>query len=128
MVQQHARAALRHCVETTAARGPMGALLWPLFAAACEAVHAEDRALAKKAFRAIEQRQGMTNIQEAWAIIQEVWRRLDALEEEEGGETEAEITVHHRGRGSTLLRTETGKQTPSTRPNCNCYWLLAAGC
>ncbi|KAI0099282.1 fungal-specific transcription factor domain-containing protein [Nemania sp. FL0031] len=82
LVQQHSHAALHHCVETTAARGPMSALLWPLFAAACEAISPEDRELAKKAFRAIEQRQGMTNIQEAWGVIQEVWKRLDSLDED----------------------------------------------
>ncbi|KAI2622612.1 hypothetical protein GGS21DRAFT_534619 [Xylaria nigripes] len=77
LVQRNSHAALHHCVRTTAARGPMGALLWPLFAAACEAINTEDRELAKKAFSEIEQRQGMTNIEEAWAIVQEVWRRLD---------------------------------------------------
>lgn len=82
LVQEHSHTALHHCVETTAARGPMGALLWPLFAAACEAITAEDRELAKKAFDAIEQRQGMTNIQEAWRVIQEVWRRLDSLDDD----------------------------------------------
>ncbi|TGJ87217.1 hypothetical protein E0Z10_g1515 [Xylaria hypoxylon] len=83
LVQQHAHTALHHCVETTAARGPMSALLWPLFAAACEAISAEDRELAKKAFSEIEQRQGMTNIQEAWGIIQEVWKRLDSLDDDD---------------------------------------------
>ncbi|KAI1110953.1 fungal-specific transcription factor domain-containing protein [Nemania sp. NC0429] len=82
LVQEHSHTALHHCVETTAARGPMGALLWPLFAAACEAITAEDRELAKKAFNAIEQRQGMTNIQEAWRVIQEVWKRLDSLDDD----------------------------------------------
>ncbi|KAI1173022.1 hypothetical protein F4777DRAFT_481139 [Nemania sp. FL0916] len=90
LVQRHAHRALHHCAETTAARGPMGALLWPLFAAACEAISPEDRELAKKAFSAIEQRQGMTNIQEAWRVIQEVWKRLDEqflrLDEGEGDE------------------------------------------
>ncbi|KAI1826817.1 hypothetical protein F4861DRAFT_16474 [Xylaria intraflava] len=84
LVQEHSHASLRHCVETTAARGPMSALLWPLFAAACEAVNAEDRGLAKKAFSEIEKRQGMTNIEEAWEIIQEVWKRLDALDDGPG--------------------------------------------
>ncbi|KAI1424808.1 hypothetical protein F5Y12DRAFT_785084 [Xylaria sp. FL1777] len=82
LVQQHSHSALHHCVETTAARGPMSALLWPLFAAACEAISAEDRDLAKKAFSEIEQRQGMTNIEEAWGIIQEVWKRLDSLDDD----------------------------------------------
>ncbi|KAI0450402.1 hypothetical protein F5B21DRAFT_438056 [Xylaria acuta] len=82
LVQQHSHSALRHCVETTAARGPMSALLWPLFAAACEAISTADRELARKAFSEIEQRQGMTNIQEAWRIIQEVWKRLDSLDDD----------------------------------------------
>ncbi|KAI0198868.1 hypothetical protein F4808DRAFT_462441 [Astrocystis sublimbata] len=84
LVQKHARAALGHCVETTAAGGPMGALLWPLFAAACEAIGDEERGLARKAFGEVEQRQGMANIQEAWRIIQEVWKRLDEMSLEEG--------------------------------------------
>ncbi|KAI5928176.1 fungal-specific transcription factor domain-containing protein [Camillea tinctor] len=79
LVQKHAHTSLLHCVETVAHRGPMGALLWPLFVAACEAISEEDRALAKKAFVAIEMRQGMTNIEQAWGIIREVWKRLDLL-------------------------------------------------
>ncbi|KAI1337307.1 fungal-specific transcription factor domain-containing protein [Xylariaceae sp. FL0016] len=79
-VQRHARAALLHCVATTAHRGPMGALLWPLFVAACEAVGAEERRLAEEAFVEVELRQGMTNIEQAWRIIREVWNRLDCLE------------------------------------------------
>ncbi|KAI1492819.1 fungal-specific transcription factor domain-containing protein [Biscogniauxia mediterranea] len=79
LVQKHAHTSLLHCVETVAHRGPMGALLWPLFVAACEALSEEDRALAKKAFVAIEMRQGMTNIEQAWGIIREVWKRLDLL-------------------------------------------------
>jgi hypothetical protein len=55
----------------------MGALLWPLFAAACEAVSTEDRGLAERAFSAIRKRQGMMNIERAWEIVQEVWRRAD---------------------------------------------------
>ncbi|CAJ2512088.1 Uu.00g077130.m01.CDS01 [Anthostomella pinea] len=78
-VQKHAHAALSHCVETTVHGGPMGALLWPLFVAACEAISAEDRGLAQKAFVEIELRQGMTNIEQAWRIIREVWNRLDLM-------------------------------------------------
>ncbi|KAI1084584.1 hypothetical protein F5B20DRAFT_211695 [Whalleya microplaca] len=81
LVQRHAHLALLHCVETVAHRGPMGALLWPLFVAACEAISAEDRALAQKAFVEIELRQGMTNIEKAWMIIREVWNRLDMSNE-----------------------------------------------
>ncbi|KAI2463839.1 hypothetical protein F4781DRAFT_99052 [Annulohypoxylon bovei var. microspora] len=78
VVQKHVHYALTHCVETVTHRGPMGALLWPLFVAACEAVSAEDRSLSQRAFVGIDQRQGMTNIAQAWKITQEVWKRLDA--------------------------------------------------
>ena len=69
----------------------MGALLWPLFAAACEAINAEDRELARRAFSEIEERQGMTNIEEAWGIIQEVWKRLDALDDDAAAETDPDL-------------------------------------
>lgn len=75
LVQEHAHKALRHCVETVSHKGPMGALLWPLFVAACEARSDEDQALARKAFAEIEMRQGMTNIEQAWRVVAEVWAR-----------------------------------------------------
>ena len=80
LVQTHAHASLEHCVETVMNRGPMGALLWPLFVAACEAVSDGDRLLARRAFAAIDLRQGMTNIERAWEIVQEVWSELDRLD------------------------------------------------
>lgn len=58
----------------------MGALLWPLFVAACEAVSPEDRELAARAFAATKKRQGMMNIERAWDIVQEVWQRADKFE------------------------------------------------
>lgn len=87
-VQRHARASLRHCAGTVSAGGPMGALLWPLFVAACEAVGEGDRALAGEAFLGVERRQGMMNIERAWEIVREVWRRADEGEGG-GGETPA---------------------------------------
>ncbi|OTA99859.1 hypothetical protein M426DRAFT_16002 [Hypoxylon sp. CI-4A] len=78
-VQKHTHSALTHCVETVTHGGPMGALLWPLFVAACDAISAEDRALAQQAFAGIDQRQGMANIGQAWNITQEVWERLDNI-------------------------------------------------
>ena len=68
----------------------MGALLWPLFVAACEAVSAEDRELAARAFAATKKRQGMMNIERAWDIVQEVWRRADVFEGREEGEAKGE--------------------------------------
>lgn len=81
LVQRHAHVALTHCVATVRNGGPMGALLWPLFVAACEAVTLGDRDLARQTFVVLGQRQGMLNIERAWFIIQEVWRRADTAEE-----------------------------------------------
>lgn len=77
LVQRHAHISLNHCFGTVSSAGPMGALLWPLFVAACEATSLTDRDHARQAFVAIERRQGMTNIDRAWCIVQEVWRRAD---------------------------------------------------
>ncbi|KAL2131782.1 hypothetical protein VTI74DRAFT_4610 [Chaetomium olivicolor] len=76
-VQSHTHLALAHCVATVQHKGPMSALLWPLFVSACEAVTEEDRALAEQAFVEVEKRQGMRNIERAWGILGEVWRRGD---------------------------------------------------
>lgn len=81
LVQRHAHVALTHCVATVRNGGPMGALLWPLFVAACEAVTLGDRDLARQTFAVLGQRQGMLNIERAWFIIEEVWRRADTAEE-----------------------------------------------
>jgi hypothetical protein len=77
LVQRHTHISLTHCVGTVSNTGPMSALLWPLFVAACEATTLSDRDLARQTFIAINRRQGMTNIDRAWTIVQEVWRRAD---------------------------------------------------
>ena len=87
-VQLHTHVALCHCVGTVKSKGPMGALLWPLFVAACEAQTVSDRALAQEAFESLDRRQRMTNIQRAWDIVQEVWRRADNRGEAGVGENE----------------------------------------
>ncbi|KAK3321182.1 fungal-specific transcription factor domain-containing protein [Cercophora scortea] len=79
-VQQHARRALAHCGATVRHAGPMGALLWPLFVAACEAVDVDDRALARRVFEDVRRRQGMMNIERAREVVGEVWRRGDVME------------------------------------------------
>lgn len=81
-VQKHAHIALVACSNVVIRAeecydGPMAALTWPLFVAACEAVTEEDRGLAILSFGGIERRQGMTNIVRAWEVVQEVWRRAD---------------------------------------------------
>lgn len=82
LVQRHAHASLTHCMATVLHGGPLAALLWPLFVAACEAVTLEDRELARQAFLAVDKRQGMTNIERGWIIVQEVWRRSDFMDVE----------------------------------------------
>lgn len=80
LVQHHTHISLTHCIGTASGGGPMSALLWPLFVAACEAVTTEDRDLARQSFMAIDRVQGMANIERGWCIVQEVWRRADEVE------------------------------------------------
>lgn len=95
-VQSHAHTALWHCLQTCSHAGPMGALLWPLFVASCQALAGADRQLAGEAFQLVEKRQGMMNIKWAWDIVQEVWRLADAMEKgEDGG--------RGRGNGPTII-------------------------
>ncbi|OHW91384.1 fungal Zn binuclear cluster domain containing protein [Colletotrichum incanum] len=107
LVQHHTHAALSHCAATVNHAGPMAALLWPLFVAACEAINPGDRALARQAFVAVERRQGMTNIQRAWTIAQEVWRRADMIDDHATYEDHAFMmsTPSQRlGKGADLWR------------------------
>lgn len=76
-VQHHVHISLVHCIGTAMGEGPKGALLWPLFVAACDARTSVDRGLARQSFEAIHRTQGMLNIQRGWSIVQEVWRRAD---------------------------------------------------
>ncbi|KAK6825432.1 hypothetical protein PG987_012926 [Apiospora arundinis] len=91
LVQKHAHASLVHCARNVAFRGPMGALLWPLFVAACEAVAPEDRALAERAFVEVDNHQGMTNIEKAWGVVREVWKQLDLLSVTPYGAKDADL-------------------------------------
>ncbi|KAK0674733.1 fungal-specific transcription factor domain-containing protein [Cercophora samala] len=86
LVRKHTRLTLKNCVATVGHRGPMSALLWPLFVAACEAGAGKDRELAREAFEKVERRQGMRNIGRAWEVVGEVWKRVD----EEGGKEEGD--------------------------------------
>lgn len=81
-VQKHTHLSLVACASVVknaeeCLDGPMSALLWPLFVAACEATSLEDRALAMNAFSGTERRQKMTNIKRAWEVVEEVWKRAD---------------------------------------------------
>ncbi|KAH7152054.1 fungal-specific transcription factor domain-containing protein [Dactylonectria estremocensis] len=80
LVQLHAHLSLKHCVEVANSVGPMGALLWPLFIAACEATSLEDRDMAMLSFSSAQKRQGMMNIDKAWTLVREVWIRQDEVD------------------------------------------------
>ncbi|GAB0142694.1 hypothetical protein EsHS_00003234 [Epichloe bromicola] len=80
VVQHHASVSLVHCKDTVLHEGPMGALLWPLFVASCEAVDPMDRQSARDTFQGITRRQGMANIVRAWEVVQEVWNRADEVD------------------------------------------------
>lgn len=89
LVQKHTNLSLIACANVVGLAelyhdGPMSALLWPLFVAACEAETKGDRELATKAFGGTERRQGMQNIMRAWEVVQEVWKRADEGAYEEG--------------------------------------------
>ena len=114
LVQQHAHASLVHCIGTVRSDGPMSALLWPLFVAACEAEQSSgDRDLAQQVFVAIDRRQGMANIERAWCIVQEVWRRADeaeltTLQEEQDGEEDNVKDAEYEG-SDQVSRTHEGE-------------------
>ena len=106
LVRHHAHQSLTHCVATVSSAGPMSALLWPLFVAACEATDLSDRERAGKAFMAVKKRQGMMNIERAWEIVKEVWRRADLaemLEKVELGDsgTEDDLVAHSMATASS---------------------------
>lgn len=76
-VQTHTKQALQACLRVIIFAGPLAALLWPLFVAACEAQEEVDRNVARTVFKHLGQRQGMQNIVLAWDFAEDVWRRGD---------------------------------------------------
>lgn len=76
-VQYHAKATLAACLRVVMYEGPLAAILWPLFIGACEAFKEVDRVVARTAFREAVSRQGFQNIEQAWEVVEEVWRRGD---------------------------------------------------
>ncbi|KAK4228309.1 fungal-specific transcription factor domain-containing protein [Podospora fimiseda] len=92
LVQKHVRLTLEHCRSTVDHKGPMSALLWPLFVASCEALKEEgDRVLAERVFKEVDRRQGMRNIGEAWEVVRGVWARDGFKEEEEEVKSGCEV-------------------------------------
>ncbi|TLD37978.1 hypothetical protein E2P81_ATG03653 [Venturia nashicola] len=93
ILQYHAKATLAACLRVVMYEGPLAAILWPLFIGACEAFKEVDRVVARTAFRESVSRQGFQNIEQAWEVVEEVWRRSD----EELREVAWEEVCHERG-------------------------------
>lgn len=91
LVQRHVHDSLVYCSQCVAFKGPMGALLWPLFVAACEAITVEDRTLTKRTFGGYDTHQGMTNIDNAWGVVKEVWKQHDLLSVTPYGAKDADL-------------------------------------
>ncbi|KAK9784260.1 putative Fungal-specific transcription factor domain-containing protein [Seiridium cardinale] len=91
LVQRHVHNSLVYCSQCVDFKGPMGALLWPLFVAACEAITDEDRVLAERTFREFDTHQGMTNIDNAWGVVREVWKQHDLLSVTPYGAKDADL-------------------------------------
>nr|XP_036578860.1 fungal zn binuclear cluster domain containing protein [Colletotrichum truncatum]KAF6786243.1 fungal zn binuclear cluster domain containing protein [Colletotrichum truncatum] len=77
LVQKHTQAALWHCAASVSHGGTGLTLLWPLFFSACHAVCSRDRGLVRQAFTAFGGKKGTVNTEKPWAVIQDVWRRMD---------------------------------------------------
>lgn len=96
-VQPSAKQALQACLRVVIFSGPMAALVWPLFTAACEAVQDSDRNVARNVFRHLETRQGMNNIITAWEVCEEIWKRGDV------GQTEVDWRDVAREMGKEVI-------------------------
>ena len=96
-VQTSAKQALQACLRVVIFSGPMAALVWPLFTAACEAVQDSDRNVARNVFRHLETRQGMNNIITAWEVCEEIWKRGDV------GQTEVDWRDVAREMGKEVI-------------------------
>lgn len=77
LVQKHAQAALWHCAASVSHGGAGLTMLWPLFFSACHAVCSRDRGLVRQAFTAFGTKRGTVNTEKPWAVVQEVWRKMD---------------------------------------------------
>ncbi|OLN96420.1 hypothetical protein CCHL11_00685 [Colletotrichum chlorophyti] len=77
LVQRHSQAALWHCAASVSHGGTGLSMLWPLFFSACHAICSRDRGLVRQAFTAFGSKKGPVNTEKPWAVILDVWRRMD---------------------------------------------------
>ncbi|KAF6827843.1 hypothetical protein CPLU01_08862 [Colletotrichum plurivorum] len=77
LVQKHAQASLWHCAASVSHGGAGLTMLWPLFTAACHAICSRDRGLVRQAFTAFGSKKGTVNTEKPWAVVMDVWRRMD---------------------------------------------------
>jgi hypothetical protein len=81
-VQSSTKNTLEACLRTIMFPGPMPALVWPLFTAACEAVEDIDRHRATVVFAHLDKTQGMDNVVTAWQVCTELWRRCSKVDDD----------------------------------------------
>ncbi|KAK1700973.1 fungal-specific transcription factor domain-containing protein [Colletotrichum godetiae] len=77
LVQKHTQAALWHCAASVSHGGSGLSILWPLFFSACHAICSRDRGLVRQAFTAFGSKKGVVDTEKPWAVVMDVWRRLD---------------------------------------------------
>ncbi|KAK1727920.1 fungal-specific transcription factor domain-containing protein [Colletotrichum acutatum] len=77
LVQKHTQAALWHCAASVSHGGAGLSMLWPLFFSACHAICSRDRGLVRQAFTAFGGKKGVVDTEKPWAVVMDVWRRMD---------------------------------------------------
>lgn len=77
LVQKHSQASLWHCAASVSHGGAGLTMLWPLFTSACHAICSRDRGLVRQAFTAFGNKKGTVNTEKPWAVVMDVWRRMD---------------------------------------------------
>lgn len=77
LVQKHSQAALWHCAASVSHGGAGLSMLWPLFFSACHAICSRDRGLVRQAFTAFGSKKGVVDTEKPWAVVMDVWRRMD---------------------------------------------------
>ncbi|KAK1712650.1 fungal-specific transcription factor domain-containing protein [Colletotrichum lupini] len=77
LVQKHSQAALWHCAASVSHGGAGLSMLWPLFFSARHAICSRDRGLVRQAFTAFGSKKGVVDTEKPWAVVMDVWRRID---------------------------------------------------
>ena len=76
-VQEAVDIVLKNCELAISCKGPLLALLWPFFTAACEATTCDQRAIVLNVFGTLKSRWGFSNIFNAAEICSKTWAHYD---------------------------------------------------